>query len=184
MTSLEWSKIVSFWLGTHCFMCRLVVDTVQLKITLHLLGKTHFSKMPVLCFCLYNCTITRSFLSRVVSFCGAGIWREENWVTLYRWGGTPSQKWKTPLWRELLRVFIAQDNKAGVDLSKIIKLAPKALDCLFLCHFCVYISNSRHWEMGKLQEGKKGKHCFFRVIAIYFNNILVIVCVTEGVLLW
>jgi len=37
--------------------------------------------------------------------------------------------------------------------------------------------------MGKLQEGKKGKHCFFRVIAIYFNNILVIVCVTEGVLL-
>lgn len=136
------------------FVCSFVVDIVQLKITLHLLGKTHFSKMPVLCFCVYNCTITRSFLSRVVSFCGAGIWREDNWVTLYGWGGMPGQKWKIPLWRELLRVFTAQDNKAGVDLSKIIKLAPKALDCLFLCHFCFYSSNSSHWEKVKLLEGK------------------------------
>lgn len=132
------------------FMCSFVVDTVKLKITLHLLGKTHFSKMPVLCFCLYNCTITRSFLSRVVCFGGTGIWREDNWVTLYHGGGMPSRKWKTPLWRELLRVFIAQNNKAGVDLLKIIKLAPKALDCLFLCHFCVYISNSSLWETVKL----------------------------------
>lgn len=139
------------------FMCSLVVDSIQLKITLCLLGKTHFSRMPVLCFCLYNCTITRNFLSRVVSLRVAGIRREDNWVTLHRWGGMPGRKWKTPLWRELLRVFIAQDNKAGVDLSKIIKLAPEALDCLFLCHFCVCISNSSHWEMVKLHEGGKRK---------------------------
>lgn len=137
------------------FMCSLVVDTVQLKITLWLLGKIHFSKMPVLCFCLYNCRITMCFLSRVVSFRGAGIWRENNRVTSYHWEGMPSRKWKSPLWRELLSVFIAQDNKAGMDLSEIIKLAPEGPDFLFHCHFCVYISNSSHLRDGEISGRKK-----------------------------
>lgn len=150
------------------FMCSVVVDTVQLKITLQLLGKTHFSEMPVLCFCLYNCTNTRSFLSRVVSFCGAGICREDNWVTLYCWGGMPSRKWKTPLWRKLLRVFIAHDNKAGMDFAEIIKLAPKRPEFLFLCHFCFYIFNSTYLRNVKLQEEKKTLLQSYHSLTIYY----------------
>ena len=161
--------------GYSRFMCSLVVDTVQLKITLQLLGKTHFSEMPVLCSCLYNCSNTGSFLSRVVSFCGAGICREDNWVTLYRWGGMPSRKWKTPLWRELLRVFIARDNKAGTDFAEIIKLAPKRPEILFLCHFCFYISNSRYLRDGEIAGRKRKKKTLFQ--SYHSNNVLFIFCI-------
>ena len=137
-----------------CFLLTrvLVVDTVQLKITLWLLGKTHFSKMPVLVFLLDNCTTARRFLSRVVSFCGAGIWREDNRVTLSGLGEMLSWKWKTPLWRKLHRVFIAQDNKAGVDLSEIIKPAPKGPGFVFLCHFCCCFSNSSQLRLSEIAE--------------------------------
>lgn len=146
------------------------------KLPFSCLGKHILARCQCFCFCLYNCANTRSFLSRVVSFCGAGIWREDNWVTLYGRGGMPSRKWKTPLWRELLRVFIAQDNKAGEDLSEIIKPVPKGPDFVFLCHYCFYFSKSSPLRAGEI-SGRKRKAIPSGLS--HFNNILFIVCIIQ-----